>query len=219
MYDEKAISLSKNLQEVMKLILLTCPDFFVEEDKILSTLFDEGLDVLHLRKPNSEPVYCERLLTLIPADYHNRIVAHDHFYLRDEFDLQGIHLSRRHPEVPQGYQGPVTRTCYSLEEVERYKSESEYVFLRNIFDSISEPIDNKASFTKEMLHEAYDKHLIDSNVMAEGGVSLENVDKIREMGFGGVVVRGDLWQRFNIHSGMDFRDLIAHFRLLRKVTG
>ena len=50
----------------MKLILLTCPEFFVEEDKILTTLFEEGLDILHLRKPNSEPVYCERLLSLMP---------------------------------------------------------------------------------------------------------------------------------------------------------
>ena len=53
----------------MKLILLTSPDFFVEEDKILTSLFEEGLDQLHLRKPDSEPVYCERLLTLIPEEF------------------------------------------------------------------------------------------------------------------------------------------------------
>lgn len=34
----------------MKLLLLSSPHFFVEEDKILATLFEEGLDVLHLRK-------------------------------------------------------------------------------------------------------------------------------------------------------------------------
>ena len=50
----------------MKLILITTPTYFVEEDKILTTLFDEGLDILHLRKPDTAPVYAERLLTLIP---------------------------------------------------------------------------------------------------------------------------------------------------------
>ena len=45
----------------MKLVILTQPKFFVEEDKILTALFDEGLDILHLQKPNSEPVYCELL--------------------------------------------------------------------------------------------------------------------------------------------------------------
>ena len=48
----------------MKLIVMTKSTFFVEEDKILTTLFEEGLDNLHLYKPDSEPVYSERLLTL-----------------------------------------------------------------------------------------------------------------------------------------------------------
>ena len=71
----------------MKLILLTPPDFFVEEDKILTALFEEGLDLLHLRKPDTEPVYSERLLTLLPESHHNQIVVHDHFYLKEELAL------------------------------------------------------------------------------------------------------------------------------------
>ena len=63
----------------MKLILMTRPEFFVEEHQILTALFDEGLDTLHLRKPNSEPVYSERLLSLIPDGYRKKIVVHDHF--------------------------------------------------------------------------------------------------------------------------------------------
>ena len=43
----------------MKLILLTMPDFFIEEHQILTALFDEGLELLHLRKPDSESVYLE----------------------------------------------------------------------------------------------------------------------------------------------------------------
>lgn len=54
-----------NLCNRMKLILITTPTYFVEEDKIITTLFDEGLDILHLRKPDTAPVYAERLLTLI----------------------------------------------------------------------------------------------------------------------------------------------------------
>lgn len=202
----------------MKLILLTSSEFFIEEDKILSTLFEEGLDMLHLRKPNSEPVYCERLLSLIPEEFHNRIVVHDHFYLRQEFDLLGVHLSRRNPSTPASYKGPVTRTCYSLQEVKQYKDECQYLFLRNIFTSISEP-DNVASFSDEELRNALISGIIDKKVMAEAGVSLENLPQVKDMGFGGAVIRGDLWKRFNMHSGMDFKDLIAHFRKLRKAAG
>ena len=63
----------------MKLVLMTQPTFFVEEDKILTSLFEEGLDNLHLYKPGSEPIYSERLLTLLPDDYYKKITVHDNF--------------------------------------------------------------------------------------------------------------------------------------------
>ena len=58
---------------IMKLILMTTPFFFVEEHQILNALFDEGLEILHLRKPDTEPVYSERLLTLISESYRKKI--------------------------------------------------------------------------------------------------------------------------------------------------
>ena len=42
----------------MKLILLTHPDFFIQEHIILDAMFEEGLDMLHILKPNSEPIFC-----------------------------------------------------------------------------------------------------------------------------------------------------------------
>ena len=211
-------TLKTDTENRMKLILLTCPEFFVEEDKILTTLFEEGLDILHLRKPNSEPVYCERLLSLMPEQFHSKIVVHDHFYLCDEFGLLGIHLSKRHPQAPPSYHGPVTRTCYDLQSTVEMKPLCEYVLLRNIFDSISES-ENKASFTPDELRTAKRQGIIDQRVIAEGGVSLNNIEQVREWGFGGVAIRGDLWNRFDIHSQRDYKDVIAHFRKLRKAVG
>lgn len=201
----------------MKLILLTSPNFFIEEDKILTTLFEEGLDQLHLRKPGSEPVYCERLLTLIPSEYHNRIITYDHFYLRDEFDLMGIHLSQGDAEAPQGYKGNITRTGYSLEEVKAYKQNSLYVCMDCIYPSVSEPGRNPL-YTTDELKDAVRQGIIDRKVMALGGVKLENLKEIKELGFGGAVVRGDLWNRFDIHSGYDYKMLISHFRNMRRIA-
>ncbi len=201
----------------MKLTVLTSSDFFVEEDKILTTLFEEGLDTLHLRKPGSEPVFCERLLSLIPQQYLCRIVVRDHFYLKDEFSLMGIHLSRRHPDAPGNYSGQVTRTCYSLHELELHRDDSPCVFLSNVFDGVSDP-EVKSAYTPGVLSAARRSGLIGCNVVAEGGVTLDNIERLRGLGFGGAAVCGDLWGRFDIHSHRDFKDLIRHFRLLRKKT-
>jgi thiamine-phosphate pyrophosphorylase len=54
--------------------------------------------------------------------------------------------------------------------------------------------------------------------MAQTGITLENIQEVRELGFGGAVVCSDIWNRFNIHSGMDFKDVIKHFHKLRKAT-
>ena len=63
----------------MKLVIMTQPSFFVEEDKILSTLFDEGMTDLHLRKPGAPPMLAERLLSLLPEAVYGKITVHDHY--------------------------------------------------------------------------------------------------------------------------------------------
>ena len=68
----------------MKLVIMTKSTFFVEEDKILASLFDEGMDNLHLFKPGSSPMYSERLLTLLPKDFYKKITVHEHYYLNNE---------------------------------------------------------------------------------------------------------------------------------------
>ena len=200
----------------MKLILLSTPDFFVEEDTIISALFEEGLDSFHLRKPNTEPIYSERLLTLFPQQWHNRIVVHDHFYLVDEFGLRGVHLSEKHNTLPQNYHGTCSRSCHSLEELQQ-RRDLDYVSLSPVFDSITYP-NRHAAYTPEQLHDATRAGLIDRKVMAAGGVNSETLPRLSDYGFGGAVILGDLWTRFNIHSGLDYKEVIAHFRKLRKAA-
>ncbi len=202
----------------MKLIIMTKSTFFVEEDKILATLFEAGMDNLHLYKPDSEPVYSERLLTLLPEDYYSKITVHDHFYLKEEFRLKGIHLNDCSKELPIGYRGNVSRTCHSISELKDAKKRSNYVFLKTVFDSQSNPND-KSTFSVQELEEASKRGLIDKKVYAFGGMNLENISMAKELGFGGVVICGDLWNRFDIHSEIDYRNLISHFEKLRKSIG
>lgn len=201
----------------MKLVIMTKSTFFVEEDKILATLFDEGMNDLHLYKPGSSPLYSERLLTLLPEECYRKITVHDHFYLKNEYRLAGIHLDNPDTPVPQGYKGKVSRTCSDLSALKELKKKSSYVFLKNIFDCI-EFKDEKANFTLPELERAAADGLIDRHVYALGGMGLDNIGVARQLGFGGIVVCGDLWNRFDIQSQTDFKDLITHFQRLRKAV-
>lgn len=202
----------------MKLILMTQPTFFVEEDKILTSLFDEGLDVLHLYKPGSSPMYSERLLTLLPEEYCKRVVVHDNFYLKEEFKLKGIHIDDETTPAPKGYKGHFSRTCTHLGLLKESKRHADYVLLKYIFDSQTEP-GQKATFTADELNEASRRGLIDRHVYALGGMNLDTIKAARDLGFGGVVISGDLWNRFDIHQELDYQALIDHFIKLKKAIG
>lgn len=201
----------------MKLVIMTKSTFFVEEDKILTTLFDEGMDNLHLFKSGSSPLYSERLLSLIPEDYYKKITVHNHFYLKDEYDLSAIHIDAPFAQVPVGYKGKYSRTCTDLSMLKSMKTKTKYVFLKNVFDCI-EFSEEKKTFSTSELETAASNGLIDKHVYALGGMTLENIKIARQLGFGGVVVCGDLWNRFDIHNQSDFKDLIMHFDKLKNAT-
>ena len=90
-----------------------------------------------------------------------------------------------------------------------------FIFLHSIFDSQTNA-DEKQSFTMEELKEASRQGLIDKKVYALGGMNLDTVREIKDLGFGGVVICGDLWNRFNIHNEIDYKELLNHFGKLMK---
>lgn len=201
----------------MKLIVVTAPTFFVEEDKIITALFEEGLDILHLRKPETPAMYSERLLTLIPQKYHKRIITHEHFYLQEEFSLMGIHLNTRNPKEPHDYSGHISCTCHSLDEVRNKKHFYDYLFLSPIYNCITKT-GVTSGFTAEELQQAEKSKIIDSKVMALGGITSDNILEIKDYGFGGAVIMGDLWNKFNACTDRDYLEVIRHFKKLKEMA-
>lgn len=178
----------------MEWIVITSPGFLQGEADFIDRLFGHGLDRLHLRKPGADIGECRRLLDGISREWLPRIVVHDNFGLCREYGLGGVHLNGRNPMAPPNHEGSVSRSCHSLEEISRYKGECDYLTLSPIFNSISKQ-GYMAAFEPGQLAAARDSGLIDSRVMALGGVTLENIPRVKELGFGGVAILGDVWQR------------------------
>ncbi len=197
----------------MKLIVVTAPTFFVEEDQIITALFEEGLDILHLRKPETPAMYSERLLTLIPAKYHKRIVTHEHFYLQKEFDLMGIHLNSRNASQPHDYSEHISCTCHSIEDIQNKKLYYDYMFLGPIYGN--HPGTCGTAFTPEELRQARKQRIIDSKVMAVGGITPDNILAVKDYGFGGAVITDDLWSKFDACNDLDYCNIISYFRKLK----
>ena len=190
----------------MKLVLMSTPNFFVEEHHILTALFDEGLEMVHLNKPNSEPVFYERLLSLLPDCYRKLIVTHDYFYLQNEYELKGIHLTEQNPNKPDNYKGSVSCTCATLEETTLVKKEMNHI----LFDITNEDLSTLAKDCSK-------RKLIDKKIYAMGAIDLDNIAQITDCGFGGIVLQDAIWNRFDIHNTQDFKEIINHFRKLKRL--
>lgn len=178
----------------MEWIVITSPGFLQGEADFIDRLFGHGLDRLHLRKPGADIGECRRLLDGISREWLPQIVVHDNFGLCREYGLGGVHLNGRNPMAPPNHEGSVSRSCHSLEEISRYKGECDYLTLSPIFNSISKQ-GYMAAFGPGQLAAARDSGLIDRRVIALGGVTLENIPRVKELGFGGVAILGDVWQR------------------------
>ncbi len=178
------------------IIVITLPTFIdIEADAIVAQFEQRGIDYLHLRKPQASEEEVEELIRAIPEQYYSRITIHDFQLLAQKYGLGGIHLTGRHPEVEiTGWEGRVSTSCHSIEELARRKAEGfTYLSLSPIFDSISKQGYN-AAFTQQQLEEARRQNIIDQNVLALGGVTFDRLPEVLSMGFGGAMILGDAWK-------------------------
>ncbi|MBR4046432.1 MAG: thiamine phosphate synthase [Alistipes sp.] len=173
----------------MRLIAITTPKVTDDDASIIGRLLDRGIDIIHLRKPESTIDECRKLLTKLTAEQRSKIVIHDYPELYFEFSLRGVHINRNITSLPIGYNGSTSRSCHTFEEVLRYKEECDYLFLSPIFDSISKR-GYKSRFSDEVLRRASVEGLIDSKVIALGGVTLDKIPYLRSLNFGGVAMMG-----------------------------
>ena len=93
----------------------------------------------------------------------------------------------------------------------------DYVFMSPIYDSISK-VNYYSTYTAEELRDAQRTKIIDSKVMALGGINADNLLEIKDFGFGGAVILGDLWNRFDACSDQDYLAVIEHFKKLKKLA-
>ena len=194
----------------MKWIVITSPDFISGEAIFIDKLFLQGLDLLHVRKPDASLEAYKRLLLQISKQWYSRIVLHEHFALAEEFGLHGIHLNRRCSQVPDSFHRSISCSCHSLEEVKKQKDTKDYVFLSPIFDSISK-VGYHAAFSPTSLKQAAIENIIDEKVIALGGITANNISLVKEWHFGGVAFLGDIWKRM---SDPQVDEYLKHIRTL-----
>lgn len=186
-------------------IVITLPNFFDGEAEQIVQLLHSSIDLVHIRKPKATAEDVEHLIQQIPSEYRKRLVLHDHHPLAVKYQLYGVHLNSRNPQPPTGWEGSVSRSCHSLDEVKEWKMKCNYVSLSPIFDSISKKRYH-AAFSKAELKKAQVEGIVDSKVLALGGVTFNRMDEVLRMGFGGGMILGDAWKNSTTNEDKGLAD-------------
>lgn len=176
----------------MRIIAVTLPEVRSDDARIIASLLDSVVNIVHLRKPNANVERCAAILSQLSAEHRSRIVIHDYAELYEEYSLLGIHVNKSVRTLPEDYSGLRTRSCHSLEEAERLKCDYDYIFLSPIFDSISK-IGYGSQFSHEELLRASNKGIIDERVVALGGVTPDKIPYLESLGFGGAAMSGAIY--------------------------
>lgn len=147
------------------------------------------------------------LIQHIHPMHYPKISLNDHHELALRYKLGGIHINSRNPNALQGYQGLISKSCHTIEELESIQL-FDYVFLSPIFNSISKA-NYQSAFTLDQLYTLAQRDIINEKVIALGGISATNIKQVKEIGFGGAALLGTLWGQENIQPHECVNRLLA----------
>ncbi len=187
----------------MKIVVITPHGHYEDETKVVTKLFENGLETLHLRKPKFSTRDMRNYINQIPAQFHNRIIVHSHHMLIRKLNLKGIHYTKTHLKKTfrnwwirkyiEYFKEGIVKTTSHTKLVSLYDDEEvavDYVFLSPIFDSLTGKY--QSGFYEEGIRAALKK--INKKVIARGGIDEGRIEKVKELGFYGMALYSCIWE-------------------------
>lgn len=183
------------------------------EAALINDLFDEGLELFHLRKPEASAEEVAALIRQINPAYRSRIALHQHHELASAFAIRRLHFTEalraktdRQRLMELRRSGICLSTSvHEAEEYENLSSCFDYMLFGPVFNSISK-MGYNASLPDGFVFPA-----TSPRVIAIGGITPDNIRKVLKMGFSGVAALGVIWQEPD-KSLRQFRNLRAAWK-------
>ncbi|MBD0401653.1 thiamine phosphate synthase [Flammeovirga sp. EKP202] len=180
------------------IIGLTKESFYDSEADQIVRWLNNGIDIIHLRKPNATEEEIKNLLEIIPAHFHYRITIHQHYHLTKEYNVGGIHFkeSQRKElklEALKDWKKKGLRlssSVHQMDEISEIPTLFNYLFLSPVFDSTSKiGYNSNKEILKRMKKERFPHH----QIIALGGITPKTLSMLDGSSFTGVAILGYLW--------------------------
>lgn len=167
-----------------------------EEALLINELFEEGLEILHIRKPFSTLNELKMLLDKIHARHHDKIALHQHHEIANDYTIIRLHftealrLSLGEKLDPEMKQDKIFSTSiHDPSKLIQLSNVFNYTFLGPVFPSISKPGYNNKWENKSVI-----KMGDTPDIIAIGGIDESNAGEIRDLHFDGIGLLGAIWK-------------------------
>ena len=196
------------------MIIISNPIPVENEIQIIHSLFEEGLLLFHIRKPDFSEDEMKAFLSEIGLEFSNRLVLHSQHQLAETFGINRIHFTEKmrnetSEEKLKNWKEKAFRlstSVHSMRDFNTLESEFEYAFLSPIYPSISKP-----DYVSEINHcEEIEKRTTSTKLIALGGITYENIQKTMEFGFDDVALLGTIWNSSNPIENFKLCQQVAH---------
>ncbi|MCW1964203.1 thiamine phosphate synthase [Chryseobacterium viscerum] len=178
------------------MILVITPELIApNETDTINQMFQEGLGLLHIRKPWLSRNEMIEFITQIDEPFHSQLVLHTHYDLGKEFNISRFHFREidRKEEVykPFAEENIISTSVHDITTYNTLDKEWEYAFISPFFPSISKKGYGMDSTIKE---EIKHRNNPDVKLIALGGINQDNINEVFEAETDGAALLGAIWE-------------------------
>lgn len=184
------------------MILISNPIATRNEINAIHQLFKEGLQLLHIRKPEFTELEMKIFITEIGREFSNQLSLHSHHQLALEFGIHRIHFTekKRNETFEESLKKwkergfTLSTSIHKMADFEKLSDVFDCAFFGPVFESISKPnYISDIDFEKELKQRKNNK----TALIAVGGITSERIKTALGYGFDDVALLGTIWNSNN----------------------
>lgn len=179
------------------IIIITPEEIVQNEIEVINELFQEGLDLLHIRKPFISSQEMMDFIRKINAEFHHRLVLHSHYNVAGNFDISRLHfreIDRQNNMFSSFTDKIISTSVHDIEVFNELSEEWNYAFISPVFPSISKKGYGENS---NILNDIKNRNNSNLKLIALGGIDDNNINEVLNSNADGVALLGAIWKSDN----------------------
>ncbi|NIF07371.1 thiamine phosphate synthase [Chryseobacterium sp. Tr-659] len=178
------------------MILVITPELIVlNETDTINEMFQEGLDLLHIRKPWISRKEMIEFISKIDTAFHPQLVLHTHYDLGKEYHISRFHfreIDRQEEKYkPFAEENTLSTSVHDITNYNTLDKEWEYAFISPFFPSISK---KGYGLNSTIMEEIKLRNNPDVKLIALGGINQNNIHEVFEADVEGAALLGAIWE-------------------------